>query len=140
MRDQVVSFETAKLAKEKGFKIPSHSYYFEDGEFKEFKIDDVYSCDNNTKYFETYSAPTQSILQKWLREEYGIHLVIIPTITSDWTFKTVKVLSKLDNDVIAGVKSVSDLPPYKDVHGVDFQSYEDALEAGLRESLKSIAI
>jgi len=35
MKEQLISFETAKLAKEKGFNILQHSYYFEDGEFKE---------------------------------------------------------------------------------------------------------
>ena len=30
MQEQLISFETAKLAKEKGFNILQHFYYFED--------------------------------------------------------------------------------------------------------------
>ena len=85
-----------------------------------------------------YSAPTQSLLLKWLREKHGIHILVIPTITSDWTYKTITVTSERDNDVILGIKSVSDLPPYTEVCGEDFRTYEDALENGLIESLKLI--
>ena len=77
-------------------------------------------------------------LQKWLRETYGIHIVIIPTVTSFWTYKTVTVISDRDDDVIKGIKSVSDLPPYKEVCGYDFNVYEDALEDALFEALKLI--
>ena len=38
MQEDLISFETAKLAKEKGFDISTHSYYFEDNKFKENSI------------------------------------------------------------------------------------------------------
>jgi hypothetical protein len=50
-----------------------------------------------------YTAPTQSELQRWLREKYGIHIVLIPTVTSNWTYKTITIMSERDNDVIIGI-------------------------------------
>lgn len=110
MKEELISFETAKLAKEKGFKIPCHSYYFEDGEFRKHKIettnghygdtvtyeqeefyenwnssslttkdgDRCFGCNKSQRYFETYSAPSQSLLQKWLREKHKIIVFVRP--------------------------------------------------------------
>lgn len=59
MKDELISFETAKLAKEKGW----------DGDFVEsHKI-----------------LTTQSLLAKWLREEHNIHTWVIP-YTKDGRF------------------------------------------------------
>ena len=103
MKEQLISFETAKLAKEKDFNILQHSYYFEDGEFKENSLkgtngyygeeyefnlsefnenwndkwltkktgDRCFGCSKQKGYLETFLAPTQSLLQKWLREVKG---------------------------------------------------------------------
>ena len=37
-----------------------------------------------------------------------------------------------------GIKSISELPPYNNVHGYDYTTYEEALEQGLLEALKLI--
>jgi hypothetical protein len=55
MEEQLISFETAKLAKEKGF-------------------DFIYIIDNE---LTNHSLITQSLLQKWLREKYDIHIEIL---------------------------------------------------------------
>lgn len=153
MEEQLITFETAKLAKEKGFNIPQNKMYSYGKDMFEY-IDKVrfydgikYECSEtpynwnddksptSTKYF---SAPTQSLLQKWLREKHGIHIVLIPTINAAWTYKTTTVLSERDEEVIIGIKDVGDLPPYKNVCGEDFSTYEKALERGLQEALKLI--
>lgn len=95
------------------------------------------------EYLDEVELPkeiTLTLLQKWLREKYGVHIVIIPTVTSGWTYKTVRVISELDNDVIIGLKSVDSLPPYKEVCADDFSTFEEALEDGIYESLKLIKI
>jgi|AntRauTorcE11897_2_1112592.scaffolds.fasta_scaffold01327_13 hypothetical protein len=74
------------------------------------------------------NMPTQSVLHKWLREKHGIYICIIPTVTASWTFKTITVISERD----------SDLPPYKNVSGEYFSTYEEALETGLLEVLSLI--
>ena len=159
MEEQLISFETAKLAKEKDFNILQHSYYFEDGEFKENSLkgtngyygeeyefdlsefnenwndkwltkktgDRCFGCSKQKGYLETFSAPTQSLLQRWLREKHDIHFEIKP------------------------IFDVNEIRPYhisisKNLSGKNFkykiigtrETYEEALEAGLQEALKLI--
>ena len=74
MTEQLISFETAKLAKEKGF-IPSDGItcksYLQDGRVGYQTIWDLdlkYTC-----LEDHIIAVTQSLLQKWLREKYSIY-------------------------------------------------------------------
>lgn len=66
--EEICTYEVCKLAKEKGFDIPTIGYYLIDTEdlHKTF----VYNNWNDMPI--CYSAPTQSLLQGWLREEKGI--------------------------------------------------------------------
>ena len=157
MEDQLITFETAKLAKEKGFDIHTLDYYFEDGEFRRNELtgtngyygeeysfsyeeflenwndkfvtkkngDRCLGCDKSKNYFETYSAPTQSLLQRWLRKKHNIHIC--------------NNLHYMVNGGIAGylvdISSPYDL--FKSIL-VEGQSYEQALEKGLQEALKLI--
>src|SRR5210317_1331625 len=82
MKEQLISFETAKLAKKKGFSHKVSYFFYKDGskgymsDIGEF----VPNCeaDWNNTYEEIHkdkcSAPTQSLLQKWLREEHNLHV------------------------------------------------------------------
>lgn len=137
MKDQLISFETAKLAKEKGFEEKTDKGYHRHGTEEDFKPLLLWR-DSEEGEPEFGYVPTQSLLQRWLREKYGYHICIIPTVTSSWTFKSINVISEKDNDVIVGLKSVSELPPYKEVNGYDYSTYEEALEFGLREVLRSM--
>ena len=102
------------------------------------QFDFINGIDDSDGICGAYGFPTQSLLQRWIRDIHGIHIIIIPTVTSSWTYKTVSVISQRDDDVINGIKSVSDLPPYKEVCGYDFNTFEDALEDALFESLKLV--
>jgi hypothetical protein len=99
MDEQIVLIETAQLAKEKGFDI------------KIFKDSINYHI----------NPPTQSILQKWLRNNHNIHIEISrgghPT--------TYHVFIK---DYIYSDKNEKK----------EFNTYELALEEGLQEALKLI--
>lgn len=134
----VITFETAKIAKEKEIRLETTIAYDLEGNLGNY-FDIVNEPPFNWEEDEIdydalrYPAYTQSILQKYLREVHGIHLVIIPTETANWTYKVITVLSERDNII-----SVSDLPPYKEVCGEDFSTYDDAFEAGLKEELKQI--
>ena len=156
MKEQLISFETAKLAKEKGFDILCFNYYFEDGEFKEniltgqngYYGDDYevefeeflenwndktltnknggrcFGCSKNKGYLETFSAPTQSLLQKWLREKYRIDVFVNP-------FK--------DHQADVNDEIVYKYCIWNNSIGAEFnQTYEKALEKGLQEALKLI--
>jgi hypothetical protein len=112
MKEELIKFKTAKLAKEKGFKVECSDYYDVKG---------------NTNSFEHYGEalpygvcfkPTQSLLQKWLREVHKINVYCTPTHYNYdvWV-----------NNVIAEI-------PVPLLMG----SYEEVLEKGLQEGLKLI--
>ena len=67
---QYVTFEIAKLLKEKGFKIPVSQYYFEDGEFKQHSLKGT-----NGYYGEEYefdlSEFNENWNDKWLTKKSG---------------------------------------------------------------------
>ena len=73
MKEQLVTFETAKLAKEKGFELETQYTYDVDANY------DLHLALRGTygNYERNiYSAPTQSLLQKFIREERGVHIEI----------------------------------------------------------------
>ena len=88
--EDYVSFEIAKLLKEKGFDAECHSHYYPchypDGSIKYEKDEgaqkgdktwyNVYSLKNLPK--DHYLAPTLQMAMKWLREVYKIHVAIYP--------------------------------------------------------------
>ena len=108
MKEQLISFETAKLAKEKGFGCETDNYYSEDSNEL---INEAY-C--NCEEYGT-SAPTQSLLQKWLREKHNFAVLIEEGWT--WTHRF-------------GWCTVN--------AGKEFNTYEEALEDGLIKALKII--
>ena len=69
MEDKLVSLETAKLAKKKEFN-EICQYYYEILD-KPITLQKM-SCSNAEGYKQP-TAPTQSLLQKWLREKYSIY-------------------------------------------------------------------
>lgn len=98
--EDYVSFETAKLLKEKGFpqddtRILSTCYKY-NGKF----------C-NNVKSMSRvdreicYMAPTLQMAMKWLREQYNIHITIYPVDKRlrDKFGKYEAVLYDIENDV-----------------------------------------
>ena len=125
MEDTLITFETAKLAKEKGFpqepnrrKVPYYNYK---GEFNGDVTDFLrkYLREEDTSDVESVSAPTQSLLSKWLREEHNIHLISYKNINIDgydWCYIT--------TDGITNINS--------------YKTYEEAYEIGLQEALKLI--
>ena len=126
MEEDIISFKVAKLAKEKG--LPQKEFlskgilYTKDGDLTGWEP--VYN------YSETdIGIVSQSVLQKWLREEheiiiqpdydtrdntYSVYIDYKPNGTH-WTF--------LDFDTVTNNV---------------YQSYEEALEKGLYEALKII--
>lgn len=145
MEEKKIEFETAKLAKEKGFNYHQIMRYCSPtkehigvrvGRLKENEIICSNWGENNTTLFFHGEAPTQSLLQKWLREVHNIHIQVY--VMERWlsngngmevyfevNLKTTNRLNGLSN-----VKSNMLL----------FSSYEEALEIGLQEALKLVKI
>lgn len=136
MKEELISFETAKLAKEKGFRgIGDYYYCFEINGKAPFEIDAAHCHRVGREELETFEAPTQSLLQKWLREEHGIYIYVDPKTTVTMTPTYVRcncswVMFK--NGRLVNSKRVDGLKVNS--------TYEEALEKGLYEALKLIKI
>lgn len=90
MKDTLISFETAVLAKEKGFNIPClHLFTKRNNKIQEIGEENISHTEENVKtnygncfwYRRTYNnntflRPTQSLLQKFIREKKGVHIEI----------------------------------------------------------------
>lgn len=154
MTEQLISYETAKLAWEKGFIIETFFKYYDCPAFEEMQHGSGKYWEDELGYeavparlkwlFEytpqrpidaKYNAPSQGLLQKWLRDIHGWHIILIPVVTMGYTFKVMRVWKK-DFNPEAELKI--ELPPYKEVHAYDYKDYEEALEAALKEVLTLI--
>ena len=89
IHEEICTYEVCKLAKEKGFNCKVYNYYQANKHYCEtlrgielhsvcwkLETDDCYNRYNKSSE-DVVSAPTQSLLQRWLREEKGIVVEII---------------------------------------------------------------
>jgi len=79
MKDKLVSFETAKLAKEKGFDAICNTSYTDSKTLLFWYPNECYYGYKKLSDSEDYIpsnieilAPSQSLLQRWLREQHNI--------------------------------------------------------------------
>ena len=73
IHEEICTYEVCKLAKEKGFDVPTHYAYNENRQ----KAMYMELCLNrNAKDSHSISAPTQSLLQRWLREEKEVFVEV----------------------------------------------------------------
>lgn len=119
MKEQLISFKTAKLAKEKGFEeFCAYYYNIKTKTLKIHMYDDnpnVISLQTSKNAALIISAPTQSLLQKWLRVKHNIH--------SDSFFN--------GNNFTYAINCHKDWKS-------GFKTYEQALGKGLQAALKLI--
>lgn len=118
----IISLETAILAKEKGFQEEELHYYF-NGELMQHPNRLYYNYNQDNPPLTQYSAPYQSFLQKWLREEHQLFIEIYMFDPARIDYFSVRIIRNKRYDLNLQY-------PY--------ESYEDALEAGLLEALKLI--
>jgi hypothetical protein len=113
MTDELITFETAKLAHQADFDIPCHNTFdIIDGR--------LYSNMNSIGgMVDTYNRPTQSLLQRWIRETHNIHVYVTRTRSRtkySW--------------VICNTTPIS--------FGRKWNTYEASLEEALQEALQLI--
>lgn len=154
MKDVLITFETGKLAKEKGFSVGTYGCLVhyktpqthpEDGnsgpfgwEKGEITSDSSFIIngredlgDYSNENYDCYELPTQSLLQKWLREVHNLHLYI-DTTPSFEQMESHKSKYKVSIKV--------PFNPFKWTTGHYYlgDTYEEVLEIGLQEALKLI--
>ncbi len=129
MNEDYVSLEVARLLKEKGFDSHYSTYFYK----KKLQISVPYKGQEQ-KYWlqkDVYPKPTLYMAQKWLRETKGIYIWVEPVIGHRWT------VSFCDLNVCAEESDWIERELHKDGYPI-YDSYEDALNAGILEALKSI--
>ena len=130
--EDYVSFEVAKLLKEKGFNWPCHGTYdiaVTGGKpkFSEYEVLSYFPYgmkNTDDKYDMIISAPTQSMAMKWLREIHHIILVFKPSYFSGnectyWTYER-WCGDNFDGEVLS------------------FKTYEEAVEAAIKHCLENL--
>ena len=145
MNEILISFETAVLAKEKGFdKWCSHGFltkkivgsYLDSGcSHDKFKYGGegsdefiLWKAEHFPQLYEPwYKAPTQSLLQKWLRDVHNIHIDVSP---------------ESDHELITITPYVYSYYVHKDkevyVNTKFYDNYEEGLEDALKRALNLI--
>ena len=113
--EQHVDFDTAKLLAEAGFNEPCKTLVYIDATDWDGKGDifDRAYC----------PVPTQSLAARWLREKHRIHVAVMPH-AEEWYWE----LRNTNGSFLTGSA----------YHNRMFPSYEEALEAGLREAFEHI--
>ena len=120
--EEYITIETAQLLKKKGFHVKIYDYYCGD-----FPMSSINKSDhNNCKWGETEkvsycSRPTQSVVQKWLRDEHNIHV-------------SPKELWSRDKTYVFGFACTVNGSFIK-----TFDNHEDAFEDGLVISLNMLS-
>lgn len=129
MNEQYVSFEVSKLLKENGFDWFTYSYYTKDDvdEKPYFGMENLCPDNWNGEVDEVndlwFSAPTQQMACRWLRETHKIHIGVCVDEVD-------KFVAFLDEIPVTGHTSTP-------IEGF-YNSYEDAVEAALEYALKNL--
>ena len=126
IQEAYVSFETAKLLKEKGFDENTLMVYMSYGDLcKCNRYDSIRNSNYNdiTKNYFECTAPTHQMAMKWLREIYRIDIVIKISDPSVNDRKYYCVIWDKNND-----SYILDL----------FDSYEDAVEEAIKYCLENL--
>lgn len=90
IHEEICTYEVCLLAKEKGFNVPTDRYYHIYDDVIEAQNSLEMTGDGCADFFNSLNqcrcaAPTQSLLQRWLREEKGVNIELkYSDITEDW--------------------------------------------------------
>ena len=133
IHEEICTYEVCKLAKEKGFPqhITEEAYIVDNYGEDDYNIGDRLPIALVPDYMDDVAAPTQSLLQRWLREEKGVTICV--DIFDDGWFFDISTFYKQDTgeyEVDIPYKSSNVSPVY--------DTYELALEDALAYSLKNL--
>lgn len=130
--EDYVSFETAKLLKEKGFDVYVHSFY--DADDMPAQHNEALWDWNLNKENYRFSAPTLQMTMKWLREVHNIHINLdihwlYFANSKGWMYTIERILEN-------GIEYVDSKGDENDK--TFYLTYEEACEAGIRHCLENL--
>lgn len=136
--EDFVSFETAKLLKEKGFYQDFYNalipiwHYNGNKKVLSFTEDDGYPSEIQ----EWYSAPTLQMAMKWLREVHHLFIGVEPRLSfTDYYWITANIYRVRKKNSLYHAEPVDD---YSCVACCDRDSFEDACEAAIKYCLENL--
>jgi len=135
IKEDYVSFETARLLKEKGFDGQCLSKYNSNGCIWDNIRYDGMLLGNNDIFPQEYLAPTLQMVMKWLREKHN--KIIVPGISLDdrtsstINHYTVGIWYIPENN--GGAFCYTSPTPYN-----GYSSFEEACEAGIKYCLENL--
>lgn len=132
--EDYVSFETAKLLKEKGFdcrRSDISAMYNEDGEFFSLSTADRYYYDYEDFDDKDYIAPTLQMAKKWLRKVHNLHCAVDYDFVLGWYCQITSLKETVEYDY----EEMKHYHPEKD-NG--FSSPEEACEAAIKYCLENL--
>lgn len=123
MTEELVTLETAKMLREKGF----NEYCKNVIDINNIPRETLYRINDDLPK-QCFSQPTQSIVQKWLREIKNLHIEIYRSACG-YGYVIVKANNGtwMEDDDAKGPND-----------GGNWDTYEEALKAGIFEALKLI--
>lgn len=137
IHEEICTYEVCKLAKEKGF--PQHigddAYIVENEYDNEYEVGCCYPIQFIPDYLPTITAPTQSLLQRWLREEKGIVIDVV----LDWQYnievEEIRYQYRIGSKRRMTIEGVQTRGIVRDRY---FDTYELALEDALKYALENL--
>ena len=130
MKEQIVSFETAKLLYELGYRLDKENtlnWYTKNGELTD-GLQHFFLSNEELDIENIYAAPTQCLAQKWLREQHNA----IVEVSIDFDYFTMRRLYH------AYVYRITRRGKERHIGLYNNDTYEQALEIGLQEAIKII--
>lgn len=126
IKEYYVSFEVAKLLKEKGFHEPCIATY--NLTTKDFAVEEIYQ--DWTTCWKTYvSAPTLQMVCKWLREEKNLCIYVFPHKDGYEYGKWEAGICYCDDAIDATINACGH------IFG---ETYDEAVEAALKYCLENL--
>lgn len=126
IHEEICIYEVCKLAKEKGFvayDACSHIYEDDDQWYTLTTYTNPKGIDWSKDKFTI--APTQSLLQRWLREEKNIDIAIVPSYAGGYSYIVYNIHCR-DNRVVNT--------------NAGYATYELALEDALKYALENLVV
>ena len=126
MRKEFLPPRQALEVKELGFDEECLGWYPDNA--AALSLDGVYiSKPSIGSYKLLVYAPLYQQVFRWFREKHNLYVVIIPTVTMYWTFKTMTV-----------VEGIVEVPPYNHVDGNDYPTYKEAELESVKELINIV--
>jgi hypothetical protein len=125
--EDYVSFETAKLLKEKGFDEPCYMAYVPTNRKHIMRNDAGHS--NSMHPDDYYAVPTLQMAMKWLREVYNLFVFPFPQMNTNKFWVEIYQLS--DNQEWENLYCES-------IDLQDYSTYEEACEAAIKYCLENL--